>query len=242
MPKDRSKHTLTVDVTLRRSPGVEAPPARVYVFDRGGTLVDSKAVGKETTTFELADDSRHRVVVGPDIPPGDRSPAEILDQLARAGAVSRDVGHGIGLDVRLRIPPHVYGCWWETCIYVHGSVRKETAPGVYAPICDGVVQIFQVDLECTLDRLASFTDGPLWYQLLVDALSGLEREVLLERISLIPNLPDPPPDGFHETHVLRAATAKKRRSASRMASMPELTAGSSSRVEAARASSVSELA
>ena len=242
MPKDRSKHTLTVDVTLRRSPGVEAPPARVYVFDRGGTLVDSKAVGKETTTFELADDSRHRVVVGPDIPPGDRSPSEILDQLARAGAVSRDVGHGIGLDVRLRIPPHVYGCWWETCIYVHGSVRKETAPGVYAPICDGVVQIFQVDLECTLDRLASFTDGPLWYQLLVDALSGLEREVLLERISLIPNLPDPPPDGFHETHVLRAATAKKRRSASRMASMPELTAGSSSRVEAARASSVSELA
>ena len=241
MARERtSKHTLTVDVGLRPGEGVEAPPARIYVFDRGGLLVDSKPVKTGPVTFELADDRRHRVVVGPDIPPGDRSPADILDQLGRAGAISHDVGPGVGLNVKLQVPPHIYRCWWQTCIFVHGSVRKQTAPGVYAPICDGVVQIFQVDLDCTLDRIASFTDGPLWYELLVDALHGLEREALLERIRLIPNLPDPPPDGFHETHVLEASQAKSART--RSAAVAELSTASATRVEAAKASSFSEMA
>jgi hypothetical protein len=242
MPRNASKRTLTVDVGLRPSPGVETPPARIYLFDRGGALIDSKPVGGRQVTFELVDDYRHRVVVGPDIPPGDQSPADLVDQLGRAGAISRDVGPGIGLNVELQVPAHIYGCWWQTCILVHGSVRKETAPGVYAPICDGVVQIFQVDLGCTLDRLASFTDAPLWYKLLIDALHGLDREVLRERIGLIPNLPDPPPDGSHQTNVLHATTLKERRAVTQTASVAALTAASSAQVEAGRASSLSELA
>jgi hypothetical protein len=82
-------------------------------------------------------------------------------------------------------------------------VRKQTAPGIYKPICAAVVQIFQVDLGCTLDRLASFTDEAQWSSLFVDVLRGLDRATLSERLRAIPNLPDPPPDGFHETHVLR---------------------------------------
>ena len=253
MPRNRDskQHTLTVDVALRPSPTVETPPARLYLFDRNGSLVDSKPLEKGPVTFGLADDRRHRLVVGPDLPPTDRSPGELDAELTRAGAISHDVSPGIGLNVKLRIPPNIYACWWQTCIFVHGSVRKQTSPGVYAPICDGVVQIFQVDLGCTLDRLASFTDAPRWYELLIDVLHGLEREALVERIRLIPNLPDPPPDGFHETRVLQSAASKRLRAESlqlRTTAAAEISAGSTvhalsaERVQAARAGSAAELA
>jgi hypothetical protein len=199
----QSQQTITVDVGLRSRKGEETPAARAYLFDRAGALVDSKPVGGKLT-FELADDGTHRVVIGPDVPVGDRAHADLAAELERAGAVSRDVGPAVGTSVSLRIPPSVYRCWWQTCIFVHGSVRKETSPGVYAPICTGVVQIFQVDLGCTLDRLASFTDAPLWYALVADVLEGgLERAAIVDRIRQVPNLPDPPPEAFHETHVVQ---------------------------------------
>src|SRR5207253_5779173 len=54
--------------------------------------------------------------------------------------------------------PGIWFCWFPVCINVHGTVRKLLNPGgtppQYAPICTGTVQIFEVDLDCTLD---SFT-------------------------------------------------------------------------------------
>lgn len=203
MAEKAPKRSLTVDVALRAQEGVQAPKARVYLFDLGGKLVASKPVGPSQLKFQLSDERRHRLLVGPDISLEGLSDTEIAAELARSEAISRDVLPSAGLDtIALEIPPSIYRCWWKTCIYVHGSVRKQTAPGVYAPICTGVVQIFQVDLACTLDNLASFTDAPKWYALLTDVLSGLDRAQLAERIRLIPNLPDPPPESLHETHVL----------------------------------------
>jgi hypothetical protein len=204
MAETSSKRNLTVDVTLRPQSGVEAPKARAYLFDRDGKLVDSKLVGESQLKFKLTDDRRHRLLVGPDIALAGRSHTDVAAELARSEAISRDVVPSAGLGtVTLKIPPSIYRCWWRTCIYVHGSVRKQTAPGAYAPICAGVVQIFQVDLGCTLDNLASFTDAPGWYALLADVLAGLDRGELADRIQLIRNLPDPPPDSFHETRVLQ---------------------------------------
>ena len=207
MAEKASKHSLTVEVSLRQQKGIETPKARVYLFDRDGKLVDSKLVEGRQLKFPLTDGRRHRLLVGPDIAVAGRSHADIAAELSNSEAISHDVLPKTGLDVvKLEIPPSIYRCWWKTCIYVHGSVRKQTAPGVYAPVCTGIVQIFQVDLACTLDNLASFTDAPMWYALLVDVLGGLERAELAERIRLIPNLPDPPPESLHETHVLQQTT------------------------------------
>jgi hypothetical protein len=211
MPKARqSQQTITVDVSLRAAKGEETPVARAYLFDHEGTLLDSKPLSGKLT-FTAPETGRHRVVVGPDLPIADRSHAELAAELDRAGAVSRDVGRGFGSSVSLAVPPSIYRCWSETCIFVHGSVRKETSPGVYAPICAGIVQIFQVDLGCTLDKLASFTDAPLWYALVADVLEGgLDRAAIIDRIRLIPNLPDPPPDTFHETTTIVESPVARR--------------------------------
>jgi hypothetical protein len=252
MAEKAPKRSLTVDVALRAQEGVQAPKARVYLFDRGGKLLASKPVGASQLKFQFSDEQRHRLLVGPDIPVEGLSDTEIAAELARSAAISRDVKPSAGLDtIALEIPPSIYGCWWKTCIYVHGSVRKQTAPGVYAPICTGVVQIFQVDLACTLDNLASFTDAPKWYALLTDVLSGLDRAQLAERIGLIPNLPDPPPESLHETHVL-AQSAKRMRGAQRTLggnaapasqSLAMAASASASALDAApRVSSAAELA
>src|SRR5689334_399085 len=191
---------LTVNISLAPGRGVEQPPARLYLFDREGALVQSEALSGKAIELKLADQRSHRLVVGPDLPVKGRSASELSAQLSRARAISRDINPGALVPVTMVIPPSIYICWWQTCIYVHGSVRKETAPGVYAPICQGIVQIFQVDLACTLDQLASFTDLGAWYALLIDTLAGLERSLLLERIRTVRNLPDPPP----ETQLLRS--------------------------------------
>jgi hypothetical protein len=245
MAERGAKRSLTVEVTLRTEAGVETPKARAYLFDRDGKLVDSKPVGTGALKFQLSDDRRHRLLVGPDIAVEKRAGGDIAAELARAGAISRDVVAAAGVTtVALTVPPSIYGCWWKTCILVHGSVRKQTAPGVYAPICNGTVQIFQVDLECTLDKLASFTDAPSWYALLTDVLAGLDRAQLAERIKLIRNLPDPPPEGFHETRIVQeargaptseAALAAERGASSQIAAASELR-------DASKASSVAELA
>jgi hypothetical protein len=252
MAEKAPKRSLTVEVALRAQEGVQAPKARAYLFDRGGKLVASKPVGSSQLKFSLSDEQRHRLLVGPDISLEGLSDNEIAAELARSEAISRDVLPSSGLDtIALEIPPSIYRCWWKTCIYVHGSVRKQTAPGVYAPICTGVVQIFQVDLACTLDNLASFTDAPKWYALLTDVLSGLDRAQLAERIRLIPNLPDPPPESLHETRVL-AQSAKRMSGAEHTPagntapasqSLAMAASASASALDAApRASSAAELA
>ena len=251
MPARASKLTLVVEARLTARSGEETPPARAYLFSRDGSLLESRPVGKELITFTLPDDRRHRLVVGPDLPEVRRSSPGLAAELARAGAVSRDISPKAGLGpIQLDIPPSAYLCWWQTCIFVHGSVRKQTGPGVYAPICDGVVQIFEVDLDCTLDQLASFTDLPAWYSLLIDVLHGLEQPALLERIRLIRNLPDPPPDAFHETSVLRTLAPSRGPTARRpgpsatavAVRAPETMNVPPAATRAARASSAAELA
>ena len=238
---------VTVRATLRETKGLDRPPARAYLFDHRGALVESHPVGAEVR-FSLADERRHRLVVGPDLPVTGRSHATLAADLAKARAVSRDItpGHGAA-SIELDVPPSVYICWWKTCIYVHGSVRKQTGPGSYAPICDGIVEIFQVDLGCTLDNLASFTDAPVWYSLLVDVLGGLERDVLQERIRLIPGLPDPPPELFHETRVLQPGTGQISRQSdtrglSAPAAAPPPIGATTARNAAAQKSSIADVA
>lgn len=217
MAKKKAPQTVTLDVTLAPGRGVEQPPARLYLFDQRGNLVQSELVTGKPVNLALAGDRPHRLVVGPDLAVTGKSPADLAAELTRARAVSHDVNPKLLAEsIRLAIPPSIYLCWWQTCIYVHGSVRKQTAPGIYAPICSGVVQIFQVDLGCTLDQLASFTDLDAWYAILIDSLHGLDRQLLLERIRKIPNLPDPPPDGFHKTRVVTAGGTQGTR-ASRVA-------------------------
>src|SRR5712691_11514483 len=156
MPRNqKSQQTFTVQATLTTRDGAETPPARIYLFDRDGALVDSKPVGDKAVTFSAVNEFRHRLVVGPDLPVEGRSPTDLAAELTKAGAISQDFDPRLGSDqIKLEVPPSIHICWWKTCIYVHGSVRKQTSPGVYATICDGVVQIFQLHLGCTLDQLA----------------------------------------------------------------------------------------
>jgi hypothetical protein len=248
MAERTPNRSLAVDVKLTQQAGGETPAARAYLLDRTGKLVDSKPIGGGRIKFQLADGRRHRLLVGPEVATAKRSGASLAAELANANAVSRDIAAGSGpAEVTLAIPPSIYRCWWKTCIYVHGSVRKETSPGVYAPICTGVVQIFQVDLECTLDNLASFTDAPKWYELLTDVLAGLDRAELAERIRLIPNLPDPPPEAFHETHVRVQAAQTLGERAQLLSEQTRVTAASASTASVAEstaplASSAAELA
>ena len=255
MAKKKASQTVTVDVTLAPGRGVEQPPARVYLFDQRGNLIQSELITGKPINLGLAGDRLHRLVVGPDLVMAGKSPAELAAELTRARAISQDVNpKHLAESIRLAIPPSIYFCWWETCIYVHGSVRKQTAPGVFAPICSGVVEIFQVDLGCTLDQLASFTDLSVWYAVLIDSLHGLlDRQLLLERIRMIPNLPDPPPDGFHETSVVTSRAIQQRARVSSAANVeaaagapiaaPAMTAARSAAGGAVqRASSATELA
>ncbi len=193
MAKKLLKRSLTVDVTLHSQPGGETPPVRVYLFDREGRLVVSKPVTGHALELQLANDERHRLLVGPDLGAAERAGGQLAAELADAEAISRDVVPGASAEtVKLEIPPTIYRCWWRTCILVHGVVRKQTAPGVYVPICAGVVKIFEVDLRCTFDRLPFYTDVSQLYALLIDAMSGVERDELAARARAIPNLPELP--------------------------------------------------
>ena len=123
-------------------------------------------------------DLTYRLMVGPDLlASNEQPPADLVDQLTTAGAISQDVFPRANQErIRLALSRFTWFCWWKTCIVVHGTVRKLLNPGeappVYAPICDGTVQIFQVDLGCTLDRLDSFR-VLLLRDLLTEKLRGL---------------------------------------------------------------------
>ena len=240
MAKNKAAVAVTINITLAPGRGIEQPPARVYLFDRQGSLVQTELLSGKALELKLADQRSHRLVVGPDLPVKEKSPSQLAAELNRARAISRDINPSALAPVTMVIPPSIYACWWQTCIYVHGSVRKETAPGVYAPICQGVVQIFQVDLACTLDQLASFTDLGAWYALLIESLAGLDRTLLREQIRTIPNLPDPPP----EAQIARAVRASAPIAAVRStvpASAP-ITTAIEPRTASLRVSSTQELA
>ena len=139
--------------------GQSAPELRVYLFTHNGSLVDSRPARGESVTFAIDPGRDYRVTVGPDVMRGEVQPADLAGTLLKASSLSRDWLHQIAPEaLEFRIFPPIWRCWFPVCINVHGTVRKLLNPGgtppQYAPICTGTVQIFQVDLGCTLD---SFT-------------------------------------------------------------------------------------
>ena len=175
----------------------QLPAARAYQFDRAGRYVGSQAVTGQPLQFSVEAGPKYQFRVGPDLLKDQKNvPADLLAQLDKGKAVSQDYIPAIHGDALSVIVDHlIWPCWlFPTCINVHGTVRKLLNPGssrpVYATICQGTVQIFQVDLECTLDRLA-----PPYLLTLRDNL--VSRLTLAEQTTpphLI-NPGDPGPDG-----------------------------------------------
>lgn len=174
------KRNLTVETAFSgKGPDEPLPPVRVYLFDHTGNYVSSEPAGQTNVTFQIDDDTNYRIVVGPDLLTNNATAVPGLSgQLARARAVTYDVIPQAKQDVlRAALSKFIWYCWWKTCVVVHGNVRKLINPGSpnpqYLPICSGVVQIFQVDLDCTLDQLVSFHVLTL-RDALVSRLHGLE--------------------------------------------------------------------
>ena len=177
--QSHATRTLTVRATLHSTrSGGQLPPVRAYLFDSRDRLIESKAAGREPVTFQIAGNQRYRVTVGPDlVSEKERGAADLASLLANAKAISRDYIPQLANEaLDFDIYQNIWFCWWQTCILVHGRVQKLLNPGgtppQYAPICTGTVQIFQVDLGCTLDSLASF-DVVLLRDRLVNALRGI---------------------------------------------------------------------
>src|SRR5215470_2511301 len=149
--KQDKGRTISVRVALRgQTEGQTLPAARAYLFDRAGRLIDSKPVRQESTEFQVAPDQAYRVTVGPDLlAESKEAPPNLEAQLVKANAVSQDFLPTGPNSAELRVFPNIWLCWFPTCINVHGTVTNGTNP-----LCTGTVQIFQVDLGCTLD---SFT-------------------------------------------------------------------------------------
>ena len=152
----RSRSSITVNVALAPAEGQKAPSVRAYLFDRAGRLVDSRPATK-SVTFKVDPRQDYRVTVGPDLLKDEKPPADLAAQLVKSKAVSQDSRAQLAQEVlNFNIHNVIWICWIATCINVHGTVRKLLNPGgtppQYAPICTGTVQIFEVDLDCTLDR------------------------------------------------------------------------------------------
>lgn len=201
--------TLSVEVRFHEIPqGEKAPPSRAYLFDRAGRLLDSRPISEQEVTFQIQSDQAYRITVGPDLLiKTEKPPPDLAARLAKAKAISRDYIPQIGVN-RFQIPIHrgIWGCWVETCILVHGRVQKLLNPGgtpaQYAPICTGTVQIFQVDLECTLDNLASFQALTLRDRLIQRLSVGLQREAAVKPIP-----PRPPGDRITTLGAARRAAS-----------------------------------
>ena len=152
---------LRVSVKLHnseRSP--KAPSPAVYLFGPGGKLIKAQPLTKDQVEFDVPD-QRYVVTVGPNFLNQDgHAPAGLAKKLAAANAFSRDYHPALNKgSLAVEIPAVFWLCWFEVCIDVHGTVRKLLNPGSatpkYATICSGKVQIFQVDLGCTLDNVIS---------------------------------------------------------------------------------------
>lgn len=148
------RKTISVDVALHgQGEGQALPSARAYLFDRADRLVKSELVRGKAAQFSVAANQAYRVVVGPDLLKEGRSvPATLAAQLTKARALSQDFLPNGASSAAFRINPNIWFCWFPTCLNVHGSVSKQFSSGGAAPICNGTVQVFQVDLGCTLDN------------------------------------------------------------------------------------------
>jgi hypothetical protein len=158
MAADSSKLLVHVRVP-KPDAGKPVPNARVYLFDSAQRLVQS-VPAQERVEFKIDPAQRYRVTVGPDLLAHDQTaPAALPRQLQTASAVSGDYLPQ-RKDAELTLDASAaFHHWLMNCIDVHGSVRKLVNPGgdrpEYAPICTGTVQVFGIDLACSLDRLSA---------------------------------------------------------------------------------------
>jgi len=181
--------------------GEDLPPSRAYLFDRSGKLLDSAQVVNGVAQLKSEPKVGQKVMVGPDLVQEDRPPLNLEAELVKASAVTHDVvPQVVKTGITIAVSNYVWGCWWKTCIVVHGTVRKLLNPGnpnpQYATICNGTVQIFQVDLGCTLDQLASF-EVLTFRDRIVDVLLGkitMAQLATLPPVIVNPNPPDPSPE------------------------------------------------
>jgi hypothetical protein len=156
--RDAKRVPVTVEVTL---PTIKdkKPDVRVYLFDSARRLVDSFPA-KEQVKFEIDPKQRYQVTVGPNLPTGDKERASNLAaRLASSGAISRELSPQAATDrISISLAENLVLSWLFHCINIHGTVRKLLNPGgdplSYAPICTGTVQIFTIDLACSLARLS----------------------------------------------------------------------------------------
>jgi hypothetical protein len=151
---------LVVNVSLPKGdPGKPVPPTRVYLFNAADQLVSSQpAAAQVEFTVDLA--KSYRVTVGPDLIAQEKPvPPDLVPKLAASSSISRDyLPQLANSNINFTVDPTTVALWIVRCINVHGSVRKLLNPGAdpqqYATICTGTVQVFLIDLACSLDNLS----------------------------------------------------------------------------------------
>lgn len=161
MANNADQKSIKVDITFQgHQKGQDLPSTRAYLFDRTGRFIDSKLVEGQPLAFSVDAGPKYQFRIGPDLLKDQKAPANLSALLDKAKAITQDYIPAINGDALTVIIDHlIWPCWIiPTCINVHGTVRKLLNPGsirpAYATICQGTVQIFQVDLACTLDQLA----------------------------------------------------------------------------------------
>lgn len=158
--KGGKRGSLLVDLTLYVPKHKDAPDILVYLFDRSGRLVESMPATERTVEFKIDPTQRYRVTVGPNLLTGDAQPADLTERLIQASAISRDYSPLQRADkISFSVREHLILKWIFVCMNIHGTVRKLLNPGEspshYAPICTGIVEIFMIDLACSLARLSN---------------------------------------------------------------------------------------
>ena len=154
---DKTKRaSITVQLALSFPEEEEKPDVRVYLFDSSDRLVESQPA-QETLQFSIDPAKGYRVTVGPNLLDKEKAPPDLRARLLKAGAVSRDLtARDAGTTISLSVADSLISLWLFRCINIHGTVRKFLGgtPVSYAPICSGKVEIFVIDLACSLARLS----------------------------------------------------------------------------------------
>ncbi len=176
---------LVVNVSLPKTdPGKPAPAVRVYLFDAADQLVDS-APAQEKVEFSVDLTQRYRTTVGPDlIVKGQPAPPALVQRLAASSSMSRDyLPQVANPNLAVNVDITTIALWLFRCINVHGSVRKLLNPGgdplQYASICTGTVQVFTIDLACSLDNLSG-ADLTNLKNTMLSRMLGLEITDIIE--------------------------------------------------------------
>ncbi len=156
--KAGKKTTLIVDISHTTPKDRAAPAMRVYLFDASQRLVTS-VPAKNHVELEIDSHQRYRVTVGPDLMHGREAlPADFAAVLVGSGAISRDYLPAKPVSkISISVAENLVLKWLFVCINIHGTVRKLLNPGgtppTYSPVCTGIVQIFTIDLACSLQNL-----------------------------------------------------------------------------------------